>query len=108
MPAADSNGKSDPYVKLKVNGQTKKSKVVKKNLNPHWDEEFTFDVQPQAGSDEVSIEVFDHDMVSKHDSLGSFTFNPFREGVSGHWQSFTRNLAHPKQSGEFHFQAKFC
>lgn len=32
---------SDPYVKLRLGGQKKKTKVVKKNLSPVWDEEFT-------------------------------------------------------------------
>lgn len=37
-------GSSDPYVVLKI-GKTKfKTQVKKKNLNPVWNEEFTFNV----------------------------------------------------------------
>lgn len=38
-------GTSDPYVKFKFDGKTQyKSKVVYKNLNPVWNESFTFPV----------------------------------------------------------------
>ncbi len=31
-------GKSDPYVKIQVGGETFKSQVIKENLNPVWNE----------------------------------------------------------------------
>ncbi len=31
-------GKSDPYVKIQVGGETFKSQVMKENLNPVWTE----------------------------------------------------------------------
>lgn len=31
-------GKSDPYVKIRVGGTTFKSRVIKENLNPVWNE----------------------------------------------------------------------
>ena len=57
--AADKNGKSDPYVTLHLlergSGkeiEKKKSKTVKKTLNPAWDEWFDFsydvNVPPEA------------------------------------------------------------
>ena len=41
LPAADSNGKSDPYCKFELNGQDVfKTKTVKKPLSPAWNEFF--------------------------------------------------------------------
>ena len=51
LAAMDSNGKSDPYVRLELldwqgrqlaGSGVRKSKVVKRELNPHWDQEITF------------------------------------------------------------------
>jgi Ca2+-dependent lipid-binding protein len=40
------SGTSDPYVKFKLDGKTLyKSKVVYKNLNPTWNETFSFPVR---------------------------------------------------------------
>ena len=38
--AADKGGKSDPYVKLTLDGRTQKSAVVKKTLSPVWNADF--------------------------------------------------------------------
>lgn len=41
LKAADSNGFSDPYCKLNLGGVVNKSRIVKKTLNPEWQEDFT-------------------------------------------------------------------
>lgn len=33
-------GKSDPYVKLKLAGRSFRSRVIREDLNPHWNEVF--------------------------------------------------------------------
>ena len=38
--AADSNGLADPYAKLRVGGVKKTSRVIKKTLEPVWEESF--------------------------------------------------------------------
>jgi Ca2+-dependent lipid-binding protein len=44
----DSDGKSDPYIKVDVDGFClQQTKVVSKNLNPEWDEKFIFTLSPQ-------------------------------------------------------------
>lgn len=40
LPSADPNGYSDPYVKFKLNGDSKKSTVKRFTLNPAWNEKF--------------------------------------------------------------------
>ena len=38
LPAADSNGLSDPYVKMRLDEKTKKTHVQKRTLSPTWNE----------------------------------------------------------------------
>ena len=40
VPGLDLTGKSDPYLKLKLEEQEFKTKVKKRNLNPKWDQSF--------------------------------------------------------------------
>jgi len=58
IPAADTNGKSDPYVIITLNGQKKKSKTIEKTLEPKWYEDFRLDLDDSKPS-VLRIEVFD-------------------------------------------------
>ncbi|XP_041693371.1 multiple C2 and transmembrane domain-containing protein 2 [Coregonus clupeaformis] len=67
----DRNGKSDPYVKFKLEGKTiYKSKVVYKNLNPKWSESFSFPLQDREQV--VDVRVYDKDLTTD-DFMGSST-----------------------------------
>jgi Ca2+-dependent lipid-binding protein len=68
LRAMDSNGFSDPYVKLQLGKQRFKTKVVKKNLNPAWDQEFSFSVGDVR--DVLKLYVYDEDMIGIDDFLG--------------------------------------
>jgi len=71
LPAADSNGKSDPYCKFELNGQELfKSKTQKKTLNPTWNESFDTQVTSRTAAKFV-VKVFDYDFADKPDFLGS-------------------------------------
>ena len=60
--AADKSGKSDPYVKVQTPGGTKaKTSVIKKTVNPEWDETVELIVPDLAPP--ISFTVFDHDKV---------------------------------------------
>ncbi|XP_043688977.1 C2 and GRAM domain-containing protein At1g03370 [Telopea speciosissima] len=59
LPAMDPNGFSDPYVRLQLGKNRFKSKVVKKNLNPYWGEEFIFWVEDLK--EELLVCVLDED-----------------------------------------------
>ncbi|XP_062390423.1 extended synaptotagmin-3 [Sardina pilchardus] len=63
-------GKSDPYAILQVGNTQHKSKTIKENLNPRWDETYEFVVHEAPGQ-ELEIELFDED-TDKDDKLGSF------------------------------------
>ncbi|KAG8087292.1 hypothetical protein GUJ93_ZPchr0010g9308 [Zizania palustris] len=69
LRAMDSNGFSDPYVKLQLGKQRFKTKVVKKNLNPTWDQEFSFSISGDA-LDVLKLYVYDEDMIGTDDFLG--------------------------------------
>ncbi|XP_024592588.1 extended synaptotagmin-1 isoform X2 [Neophocaena asiaeorientalis asiaeorientalis] len=61
-------GKSDPYVKLKLGGRSFRSRVVREDLNPRWNEVFEVIITSIPGQ-ELEVEVFDKDL-DKDDFLG--------------------------------------
>ncbi|XP_062255886.1 extended synaptotagmin-1 [Platichthys flesus] len=62
-------GKSDPYVKINVGGETFTSHVIKGNLNPTWNEMYEVVLTQLPGQDLV-VEMFDKDMDMKDDFMG--------------------------------------
>ncbi|MQL67970.1 hypothetical protein Taro_000238 [Colocasia esculenta] len=68
LPPTDPNGLSDPYVKLQLGKYRSKTKVIKKNLNPSWDEEFSFKVDDL--SEELTLSVMDEDKYFNDDFVG--------------------------------------
>uniref|UniRef100_A0A8B9LCP6 C2 domain-containing protein n=1 Tax=Astyanax mexicanus TaxID=7994 RepID=A0A8B9LCP6_ASTMX len=65
----DRCGTSDPYVKFKLDGKTLyKSKVVYKNLNPVWNESFSYPIRDLQ--QKLDIKVYDRDLTTD-DFMGS-------------------------------------
>ncbi|XP_050930737.1 extended synaptotagmin-1 isoform X2 [Lates calcarifer] len=62
-------GKSDPYVKINIGGETFTSHVIKGNLNPTWNEMYEV-ILTQLPGQELHMEVFDKDMDMKDDFMG--------------------------------------
>ncbi|KAM4626112.1 extended synaptotagmin-3 [Discoglossus pictus] len=62
-------GKSDPYAVLRVGNQTFKSRTIKENLNPVWNELYEFVVHEVPGQD-LEMDLYDEDP-DKDDFLGS-------------------------------------
>ncbi|PIN12477.1 hypothetical protein CDL12_14902 [Handroanthus impetiginosus] len=65
-------GASDPYVKLKLMDDKlpyKKTTVKHKNLNPEWNEEFSF-VVTDPESQVLMLKVYDWEQVGSHDKMG--------------------------------------
>ncbi|KAK2906311.1 extended synaptotagmin-3 [Channa argus] len=66
-------GKSDPYVKLRVGNRNFKSKTIKQNLNPVWNEVYEF-VAHEAPGQELEMELYDED-TDKDDFLGKYNLD---------------------------------
>ena len=71
LKAADSNGKSDPFIKFKLNRKTQQSKTVKRTVDPVWNEDFTFCAKKGTLlAQPLEVSVYDDDKFSFDDILG--------------------------------------
>ncbi|KAM1061070.1 hypothetical protein FF1_025603 [Malus domestica] len=64
---------SDPYVVVKMGKQKLKTRVVKRNVNPEWDERLTLSVtEPNLP---ITLCVYDKDTFSFDDKMGDAEFD---------------------------------
>ncbi|ESO06379.1 synaptotagmin 7e, partial [Helobdella robusta] len=76
LKAKDINGLSDPYVKiwLMLDGkksEKKKTRTVEKSLNPQFDENFAFDVPyEKIRQTSLMISVMDYDRMGRNEQIG--------------------------------------
>lgn len=71
LMAADKDGSSDPYISLSLNGGKKSKTEVRKNdLNPKFDQMFSFKVLDRINSS-LTVEAFDWNQLQSHKALGS-------------------------------------
>ena len=76
--AGDSNGLSDPYLKIPhkqigiedLPGKKNRTEIIEKTLNPVWNQTFCLEFNPQLCK-ELKIEVYDYDYFGKDDLLGT-------------------------------------
>ncbi|KAG6382797.1 hypothetical protein SASPL_157494 [Salvia splendens] len=64
---------SDPYVIVRMGKQKLKTRVVKKNLNPEWNEELTLTVADPNQS--IKLQVYDRDTFTLDDKMGDAEFD---------------------------------
>jgi len=106
LVAADKSGTSDPYVVLTLGKQVHKTKVIDKNLQPVWNEEFHFYSFHDQWKEELKVAVFDFDTYSAHDSLGECTVkgkSDLNEGENfDSWIKLTK-----AKKGEIHLSVSF-
>ena len=73
LRSMDSNGYSDPFVKLTLGKETHKSEIVRKSLNPRWDKDYFF----RGGFEQLvalplQVHAWDYDRLSVcNDPLGN-------------------------------------
>lgn len=71
LPSADRNGKSDPFCKFELDGETVfKTQVQKKTLHPAWNEFFEVEI-PSRTAAKFRVRVLDWDFASDADPLGA-------------------------------------
>ncbi|PSS35991.1 Protein C2-DOMAIN ABA-RELATED like [Actinidia chinensis var. chinensis] len=72
---------SDPYLILQMGKQKLRTRVVKKNINPEWDEDLTLSISDPNLP--VKIAVFDKDTFTFDDKMGDteFDIKPFVEAA---------------------------
>merc|ERR1711892_1307187 len=70
----DMIGKSDPFVKIKFNGQEFKSQKVRNSLNPEWNFSTNLTVKSSDVDSDIVLEVYDDDFGSAN-FIGSYTFS---------------------------------
>jgi len=76
LRSMDSNGYSDPYVKLVLGSDKHKSEIVKKTLNPRWDKDFFFRGSfEQLITTPLEVQVWDWDRFSRNDAVGNGKVN---------------------------------
>nr|XP_041568905.1 synaptotagmin-3-like [Taeniopygia guttata] len=85
LPAKDSNGFSDPYVKIYLLPDRKKkfqTKVLRRTLNPDWDETFSFGVPfAELPARRLHFSVYDFDRFSRHDLIGQVVLDNLLEAA---------------------------
>ncbi|KAK9902396.1 hypothetical protein M0R45_001635 [Rubus argutus] len=72
---------SDPYVVIKMGKQKLKTRVVKKNVNPEWNEDLTLSISDSSLP--IHIAVYDKDTFTLDDKMGDaeFEIGPFLEAI---------------------------
>lgn len=87
LPAADRNGKSDPYVIFELNGdRVHKTEVQKKTLHPAWNEFFQVEIPSKVAAD-FKCKVYDWDLAGDDDFLGAADIDlrkvePFKKSIA--------------------------
>ncbi|KAK4256595.1 hypothetical protein QN277_006299 [Acacia crassicarpa] len=73
---------SDPYVVVRMGTQKLKTRVIKKCVNPEWNEELT--LAATEPDHPIKLTVYDHDTFSKDDKMGDaeFEIRPFIEAAN--------------------------
>ncbi|KAJ1178469.1 hypothetical protein NDU88_003715 [Pleurodeles waltl] len=98
----DSDGLSDPYVKVqlllkKKNWKKKKTTVKKNTLSPYFNEAFNFEVSfEQIKNVDLVISVWDHDKVTKNEAIGKLFLGCKATGNQlHHWSDMLANPRRP-------------
>lgn len=64
---------SDPYVVVKMGKQKLKTRVIKKDVNPVWNEDLTLSITDSNLP--IHLTVFDHDTFTRDDKMGDAEFD---------------------------------
>ncbi|KAL0450081.1 UNVERIFIED_CONTAM: protein C2-DOMAIN ABA-RELATED 5 [Sesamum latifolium] len=78
---------SDPYVIVRMGKQKLKTRVVKKNVNPEWNEELTLTISDPNLP--IKLQVYDRDTFTRDDKMGDaeFDIKEFVEALKMHLEN---------------------
>lgn len=96
--------KSDPYVIVRVGGQTQKTNWINNTLNPRWNAEFHFSVG-NVSIEKLSLLMRDHDDISSDDDMGKLELplSSFPVGqVIDQWYDMIPASRRCKKGGRIH------
>jgi hypothetical protein len=84
--AMDDGGTSDPFVEVTLDGdQKKKTKALKKTLNPAFDEQFWFELGKEEGlGQKLQFKLYDKDLMSGNDQMGQVIDVPINKLSEDH------------------------
>ncbi|EDQ85579.1 uncharacterized protein MONBRDRAFT_34172 [Monosiga brevicollis MX1] len=97
----DDNGLADPYVRLSIRKQKRKSKVCNKTLHPVWKQRFEFAVH-DATSNLLKIELYDRDPGMSDELMGHCEIDLTKLSMD-HTHSLKKSLGKP-EDGEIYLQ----
>mmetsp|Transcript_51922 Transcript_51922/g.127462 ORF Transcript_51922/g.127462 Transcript_51922/m.127462 type:complete len:160 (+) Transcript_51922:117-596(+) len=69
LPAGDRNGLSDPFARVELGKQKRKTRTVSKSLSPQWQQALLFDYDAAATT--LTVSVIDADFGRPDDFLGA-------------------------------------
>ena len=112
VPAMDRNGFSDPFIKLYLLGPKQndkigevKTKIIKKTLNPVWNEEYHFPIK-SIGTDVLHMSFKDYNTLGRDDPISKYDLymkNLIPGKVYDEWISFLPDKNVPK-GGQIHLK----
>ncbi|KAF8407627.1 hypothetical protein HHK36_006760 [Tetracentron sinense] len=81
--------RSDPYIVIKMGKQRLKTNVIKKNVNPEWNEDLTLSIEDPNLP--IMLTVYDEDKFSLDEKMGDaeFDIKPLLEGVKMHLEGLS-------------------
>ncbi|KAK2876653.1 hypothetical protein Q8A67_020749 [Cirrhinus molitorella] len=98
LAAMDVNGFSDPYVKIYLKPDLKKKSkhktaVIKKTLNPEFNEEFFYEITfSEMSSKTLEVTVWDYDLGRSNDFIGGVSLGCHSQGDGlQHWIDCLKN-----------------
>lgn len=76
LPPMDPNGLADPYVKVFVGEEERhKTRIIKKTLNASWEDMIALTISEEDKLSRLILEVWDYDLTSKDDHIGTLSFS---------------------------------
>ena len=104
IPSHDRNGKSDPFVVVKVDGEkVYKSETIKKTLSPVWNEKARVPI-PSRSRCKVAVAIYDWDRAGSNDLLAETVLST-TEFTPDHTHDLNLNL---NPQGTIKLKAKFA